>query len=111
MTGFSLLELLVSMFILALGLLGIETLEIQAANMAVTAYQHSLAQQAIANIRERIYFAPTDMTTQIMQWQMEIAELLPKGQGKVSGTYPNYQLQVCWFTKGLKTCTKQVSHY
>ena len=84
MKGFSLIEVLVALFILSIGMLGILSLQTIAIRRNYDAYLTSVAATQIA---------AADQESAI--WQQDNSELLPQGVGQKNGN----AITICWFSR------------
>ncbi len=122
--GFTLLEILVSIVVLSIGLLGLAALQVVSLNNNQTAYYRSIATQQAYDIADRIranrtgnYNAldatiPTDpdcftnvcttaqmVTADHAQWNTSNQRLLPAGSGTVTGAAGIFTITVSWSEK------------
>jgi len=80
-TGFSLIEVLVSMLVLTLGALGVSSTLLLGLQESAHLYYHTQADILLVDIAERLR---VDSNTDIAQWQQAISEAkIPRGQGSV----------------------------
>lgn len=95
--GFSLLEVLVSLFLLSVVLLGLEGMQFFALREMRNAWLLSVAVNQINNMSERLraYGQDVVIEDQVIIWNQEISQLLPKGRGDVMGQYPAYTISLC----------------
>lgn len=96
--GVSLLEVLISLFILSFILLGLDAMEITALRDCRVAYYFTIATQQIQNIHERLYALKDkqSFSEQIDVWNKQNQELLPNGRGEVTGKYPAFTATIFW---------------
>jgi prepilin-type N-terminal cleavage/methylation domain-containing protein len=93
--GFVLLEVLIALFILAFGLLGITEMQLMSLRRNQDALWNSLARLQVNNMLEAL--AVADTTNYLVEWNHANAELLPQGSGTVKKMGSDgYQVQVCW---------------
>lgn len=96
--GFILLEVLVSVALVSLGSLSLITFSY----LTLENTQHNtyliFAQQQLSNLAQRLAMIgnSTAINAQINAWNQENNLVLPHGNGKVQGSYPNYRLTLCW---------------
>lgn len=97
-TGFSLLEVIISILIFSIALLGLDALGILTLRENLSTYYTSLAVQQIQNIEERLSALGSSAGTeeQIKLWNLQNQTILPFGKGKVAGQYPQYAISLCW---------------
>lgn len=121
-SGFTLLEVLVAIFILTIGLLGLASLQIAGTRNTNSAYMRSQASVLAYDLADRIranrigdYITPLPNGTQrnaclsttgcsadnmaendIFEWQNAIATALPLGSGTVSLNSGVYTLSITW---------------
>jgi prepilin-type N-terminal cleavage/methylation domain-containing protein len=84
MKGFSLVEVLMALFILSIGMLGLLSLQTIAIRRNYDAYLSSVAATRIA---------AADQNASV--WQQDNAALLPQGIGHKNGT----AISICWFSR------------
>ncbi|MCK4609214.1 MAG: prepilin-type N-terminal cleavage/methylation domain-containing protein [Gammaproteobacteria bacterium] len=92
--GYSLLEVLLALFILSLGLLGIAALQTISIKRNMNAYLHSVAVTQMAAATDR--FAVGNMSAELSYWNQANTKLLPKGQGSYDSA--SHTLTLCWFS-------------
>lgn len=106
--GVSLFEVLVSLLLLSLVLLGLEVMQVSALHLNINACLVTVAEQQLQNIEERLRLlgpsGPYDQ--QLAAWNQENQRVLPQGWGAVSGSYPNYTLTLYWGKKQDQSCEK-----
>ena len=105
--GFSFIEVLISLFILALVFLGLDAMEISALREDNNALILSIAVNQLISMTEILYaFAPSrELNERINSWNAQNKKILPKGIGKVTGTFPNYVITIYWGNvKQRKSC-------
>ena len=96
--GFSVIEVLISLLILSLILLGFDAMQIASLRRCQQAYFFSVAEQQLVAMSERLQ-SFSEITKQIAIWNQQNQQLLPNGLGVISGTYPDYQLSIFWGEK------------
>ena len=89
MKGFSLIEVLLALFIISFGLLSIAALQTTALRRSYDSYLHSIAVTQLAAMFDRLQVGSIEKESII--WNQVNAELLPQGQG-------NYPV-ICWFER------------
>ena len=96
--GFSLIELLVSLLILSLVLLGFDALEIYAVRQSRETYFFNVAEEQVHSMVERLraHALADDVLHQFTLWNEENQQLLPMGNGYITGSYPLYQITLFW---------------
>jgi len=106
--GFTLIEVLISLILLSLLLLGFDAMEIDSLRSTRAAYYFYLATQQLIAMTDRLRAlgANQSLNEQVAIWNLQNQDLLPAGRGTVSGSYPSYILAVYW-GKFLQEC-KQI---
>jgi hypothetical protein len=101
--GMSLIEILVSLFLLSLIQLGAVEMQCLALREDYDAWIFMIATVQLNNITERLH---TDflLDNQIKQWNQENEKVLPQGIGKVTGDYPEYTVTLYWGNPRLPYC-------
>ncbi len=96
--GFTLLEVLISLLLFSLILLGFEDMQIVALKNARAANYFYLATEQMHNITERLKLLSNQhgLHQQIIQWNNENQQVLPAGRGLSVGQYPHYTLTLYW---------------
>lgn len=96
--GFTLIEVLISLILLSLLLLGFNAMEMDALRSARAAYYFDLATQQLIAMTEclRVLGANQNLNEQITLWNLQNQDVLPAGRGTVSGSYPSYVIAVYW---------------
>jgi prepilin-type N-terminal cleavage/methylation domain-containing protein len=95
--GFTLLEILVSLFILALLLLGLDAIQIRALASAKSTYYFSVATEQIRSISERLQATEGGQRDALQAaWNEQNKLVLPQGYGVISGNPPTFILTIFW---------------
>ncbi len=86
-TGFSLIEVLISLFLLSCLLLGLEATEIFSLRVNRSAYFFSVAENQLNSMAERLRVLDSnqDLAKQITIWNQQNQEVLPQGRGVMTG--------------------------
>lgn len=105
-SGFSLMEVLVSLLLLSWLLLGLAVVEVDSIKQARTINIFNLSINQLENMTERIVAGQhAELQQNINQWNSENEILLPNGIGHVEGEFPNYLLTIEW-GKRMNNCNK-----
>lgn len=106
--GFSLIEVLVSLFLLSFLLLGFDAIEISSLREERSAYFFSVATHQLHSIKERLCAASEnpDIKKIMSVWNQENKMVLPEGKGKIEGNFPNYLLAISWGEMDWVRCKK-----
>jgi len=91
MSGFSFIELLVSLLLLSIALLGLDLTEITALRSTREAYFLSVATQQLENAENRLR-VNHQISAVLPIWNQQNQILLPEGHGEISGTI----CKICW---------------
>ena len=95
--GFTLLEVLVSLLLLAMMLLGLDAMQLTTLKEARTAYYFAVATQQLTNFTEQLLLAPQgDVPSLLLEWNQQNQHVLPRGRGSLRGHFPDYQLAIFW---------------
>jgi prepilin-type N-terminal cleavage/methylation domain-containing protein len=107
-SGFSLIEILISLFILSLLLLGFDAMELTSMRDSKTSYFFNVASIQMLAMTERLYALDQSqgLEEQVAIWNKQNHALLPHARGIVSGQYPFYQISLAW--GGNASC--EISH-
>jgi type IV pilus assembly protein PilV len=99
--GFTLIEVLISLFILSFILLGFGAMFLQTERNTYANYLYSIASQQIITMIERLHaLGDADgLDNQIAIWNTQNKLLLPKSEGMVEGSYPSYTVTIYWGKK------------
>lgn len=111
--GLTLFEVLVSLFIFSLLLLGLDVMELSALHLGRQAYFTDLAGQQLRNMEERLRMLGESegLNPLIAAWERENKHILPQGAGLVSGNYPDYTITVYWGGQRELVCKKSPGEY
>lgn len=104
----SLIEVLISIFILSCILLGVNAMQVLALREAKSAYYFDVAMQQIHVITERLNVIKNSNIDQaLVVWNQQNAQVLPNGKGVVRGEYPLFDIVIFWGKYShLVTCKK-----
>lgn len=93
--GFTLIEILISLFLLSLILFGFNSFELYSLREARNSYYYSVAENQLNNMVERLQH-PTHLNQKIEIWNKQNRQLLPHGHGQVDGQFPSYTVSIFW---------------
>lgn len=97
MSGFSLLEVLLALFILSFCILGMVGLQTSAMRHTQDAYFRSVATVQIANLAERSLIGDLIPANEITDWKQAAAALLPNGAGSYNdGLKTSKEIALSW---------------
>lgn len=94
--GFSLLEIMISLFLLSIVLLGVDAAEVLLMRESRGIYYFNQASVMAANMSEYLVAHNGDASGYEHKWQLKIAEILPISAGYVSGVKSSYVVKVWW---------------
>lgn len=97
--GFTLIEVLVTLAILSVGLLGLAALQIQGLRGTHDALLQTQAGVLTVAMAERLRAEPL-AAQDTRQWQTQLAERLPAGDGSVTTDTATVTVQVRWNDRG-----------
>lgn len=104
--GFTLLEVLISLFLLSLLLLGVTAAQVAALREARGAYYFQQARMLAENMSEYLVVHGGDVSRYEQSWREQINQALPDASGTVSGSYSDYRVVIQW--GGMKSCDKNL---
>jgi prepilin-type N-terminal cleavage/methylation domain-containing protein len=98
LSGFSLIEVLVSLLLISFILLGFNSTEVSSMSAIRDAYQFNLANHQLNNITERLRILKQypGIEQQVAEWNTENQMILPQGKGEVEGHFPEYTISIRW---------------
>lgn len=104
--GLSLMEVLISLVILSLALLGFDAFEIDALHKIRNAYYAAIASEQLYSMAERLQSHTIEQyPEQIRIWSAENELLLPASRGLVTFQQSPFQITLFWGQKtNKKTC-------
>lgn len=103
--GFTLIEVLISILILSLVLLGFDAMELVALQRSRSAFLFNLATEQLHSMQERIQaYGKSDLPKQLALWNEDNMALLPLGKGHVV----NDRISIFWGEKTNKRVCKQL---
>jgi type II secretory pathway pseudopilin PulG len=94
----SLIEILVSLTILAIGTLGLAKWQLESLRLQNDAFLESIAGTQLQSMYERILANKKNYQHEISLWNLDNVRLLPNGYGEVSGTQPII-IKIQWTTQ------------
>lgn len=104
--GFTLLEVLISLFLLSLLLLGVTAAQVAALREARATFYFQQARMLAENMSEYFVVHGGDVSRYEQSWREQIYQALPEASGTVSGSYPDYRVVIQW--GGMKSCNKNL---
>ncbi len=105
-TGFTLIEVVISLLLFSLVLLGFNAMQWQAVRETQSAYHFTVAASQLHAMTERLRALDkwSGLEQQIQKWNLQNQQVLPQGKGEVSGHYPAYTIKITW---GKSECLTQ----
>jgi prepilin-type N-terminal cleavage/methylation domain-containing protein len=102
--GFSLLEVLISILVFSIALLGLNAMDVLFLSEQRKVYHLSLAIQQIQNIEERLLALrdQAGLDEQVQGWNLQNQMLLPSSKGEVLVQYPHYYISLKWGNSNCK---------
>lgn len=97
--GFTLIEVLVAVLVLAIGLLGLASLQLQGLRETHAALLQTQAGVLATDMAERLQAGPLD-ATDLQDWKTQLARRLPAGDGGVTSDTTANTVQVLWTDRG-----------
>jgi hypothetical protein len=96
--GSSLVEILISLFLLSFILLGFDAIELYSLQMTRQGDELHIATIQLDEMAERLQALGihSGLDSQILIWNAHNKEVLSNGQGSVSGYFPFYTVQIQW---------------
>lgn len=95
--GYTLLEVLVSLFLLSLLMLGLNSIQAVSLRNAHSASYSAIAAMQLQSMAERLKLLnDNEITEQVTYWNNQNKSMLPQGRGTVSGHFPSYHVVIYW---------------
>ena len=110
-SGFSLVEVLVSMLLMMSILLSFDAVALLALHKMRGAYFFNVAVTQATNMQERLRGMQDnreEFSRQVAVWNQENQAVLPNGAGTVFGYFPTYTILLKWGEKGLNCSQSRV---
>ncbi len=108
-SGFSLLELLISLAIFAIGILGLVTLQSVSIKMTHDIALQNTALELSSSLIEQLRVAGAP--TVLPDWQERVQETLPHGQAQLIDQGDHYQLKMQWHESELSSDSSNLQVY
>jgi len=105
-SGTSLIEILISIIILSILLLGVDAMQITTLQKAKTNYYFAVAIQQLDILKERLKLQKKDVSLLLEEWNKQNQVVLPQGRGVIEGDFPQYELTIFWGSKNASECKK-----
>lgn len=94
--GFTLLEIIISLFLLSIVLLGVDAAQVLVMRDSRGIYYFNQASVMAANMAEYLVAHHGDTSGYERKWQLKIAEILPISSGYVSRSQSSHVVKVWW---------------
>jgi prepilin-type N-terminal cleavage/methylation domain-containing protein len=105
--GFTLLELLISLTILSIALLGLDAAQLTSLHKLKSAYYFSVAAQQLDRMHAILSVIPdNDLTTALTTWNNQNQSVLPQGRGVLENRYPTPVISIFWGNTSANECVK-----
>lgn len=108
--GTSLIEVLMSLFLLSLILLSWDIMQITALQTMQSAYHYNIAQQQLLTMTEHIKTNRAVNSQDFVNWQKQNKKVLPQGRGTIKGQYPFFMIGILWGNKSASECQYQIGN-
>lgn len=109
-SGFSFIEILISLMLLSLVFLGVDTVGYFSLHTEKNGWYLTVASNQVSSMGERLRALGDyeGLKNQIALWNQENQAVLPKGQGKVTGKFPDYTIVLHWDADGIADLTEDI---
>jgi len=106
--GLSLIEVLISLLLLSLALLGLDAMNVMALRANRAAYFLGVAtnQLQVMTDRLRVFKDTVSLDQQLLYWNVQNQQVLPEGYGTIRGHHPVYTLTIYWGNMPKDDCPK-----
>ncbi|OGT54630.1 MAG: hypothetical protein A3F43_04230, partial [Gammaproteobacteria bacterium RIFCSPHIGHO2_12_FULL_42_10] len=105
-TGTSLIEVLVSLFLLSLMAAASSELNLVSLREAKSEYYSSVAMQQIKNMLAVLSIPQAmDTASALERWNQQNQMVLPRGKGTVRGQHPHFVVSIYWGGEPIEDCT------
>lgn len=95
--GYTLIEILVSLLLLSILMLGLNTIQAVSLRSARAADYVGIAEMQLYSMAERLtLLTDSAVNDQISLWNEQNSRELPNGHGVVSGHFPAYHVAIYW---------------
>jgi prepilin-type N-terminal cleavage/methylation domain-containing protein len=95
-SGFTLFEVMVSLFLLSAALLGIFTVAATSLRKSRELDLYQQASRYSQNMAVYLRVHHGDSSVYLDEWSSQIQSALVNGRGEVTGSYPDYQIKITW---------------
>lgn len=103
--GASLIEVLVSLFLLSIMLLSFDAMQLYTLQQTKQSYYVNVAHNQLNNIESQLrLISDGEYQSHVDVWNEENGRVLPNGQGAVSGNYPSFDIQLFWGKRVSTVC-------
>lgn len=98
LSGFSLLEILISLMLLSMTLIGMDAMQIMTLRDNRAIYFFSVAENQMKSMRARLRVSKNqeEVNIQLQRWNEENKLVLPDGEGVITGNLPYLTLTLYW---------------
>lgn len=103
-SGVSLIEILISIILLSILLLGVDAMQITTLQRAKTNYYFAVATQQLNILTEQLKLEKHDVSVLLSAWNKQNQIVLPQGRGTIQGDFPHYELTIFWGNKNASEC-------
>lgn len=105
--GFSLIEILISLFIISMMLLGFDAVQLTSLREMKSAYYFSVATQQLTVMAEQLHaYQEGNLDKPLRSWNKQNKDVLPQGRGTITGIYPTFLLAIFWGNMPSEICYK-----
>ncbi|MBX3709259.1 MAG: hypothetical protein KIT56_07515 [Gammaproteobacteria bacterium] len=106
-TGISLIELLTSLMLISILLLGVDAVLVTSIQQSRSVYYFAAAQQQINVISEKLKLIKNNQYQALLNaWNKQNQEVLPQGRGTIKGSDPNETVSIFWGNTQEQDCEK-----
>jgi Tfp pilus assembly protein PilV len=102
--GASIMELLVSMVLVSILLLGIDAMQIRGIQQAKINFYFAVSQQQISLMAERLRLSTHHASLYLPEWNQQNQSLIPQAKSILNMSDSHYTLAVLWGSKNEQTC-------